>query len=81
VALRVVNRVERDIVLAEWEDWVRSEEDNCARIEGLLRQGEPGVGHGNQDAHIVAELGEEFLEYCDSCRSESRGLSDGMELI
>ncbi|KAF1827825.1 uncharacterized protein K489DRAFT_349523 [Dissoconium aciculare CBS 342.82] len=81
VALRVVNRVERDVVLAEWEDWVRSEEDNCARIEGLLRQGEQGVGHGNQDAHIVAELGEEFLEYCDSCRSESRGLSDGMELI
>jgi hypothetical protein len=79
VALRVINRVERDVVLAEWEDWVRTEDSNCARMEELLRLSQRGSGSG--DATPVAELGEEFLGYCDSCRVELKGISDGVELI
>jgi hypothetical protein len=77
VALRVVNRVERDVVLAEWEDWVRTEDSKCARIEDLLRSSQ----RGSEEATLVAELGEEFLEYCNSCRLELKGISDGIELI
>ncbi|KAK5711192.1 SNF1-interacting protein [Elasticomyces elasticus] len=36
VAMRVVNRIERDVVEAEFEEYVRSEAKKCDRVEGLL---------------------------------------------
>ncbi|KAH0241705.1 hypothetical protein KCU71_g24038, partial [Aureobasidium melanogenum] len=33
VALRVVNRVEEEVVHAEWEDWVFEEERKCIKVE------------------------------------------------
>ena len=36
VALRVVNGVEREMVRAEWEAWLRGEAWRCERAKGLL---------------------------------------------
>ncbi len=82
VALRIVNRIERDVVLAEWEDWVKSEERKCARVETMLdarqlRKGKRGVANSSD----LADLGPEFRAYCDSCRSEVEGLSPMTELM
>jgi hypothetical protein len=78
VALRVVNRVERDVVLAEWEDWVRAEERKCAKIETMIR-GKKSSVQGQEHAEEV--LGKGFEEYCDSCRVEMKGIGEGVVLI
>lgn len=74
VALRVVNRVERDVVLAEWEDWVRAEEKKCAKIEAMVRSKK----HPEQTEEA---LGKGFEDYCQSCRGELQGIGDGVRLI
>lgn len=79
VALRVVNRVERDVVLAEWEDWVRAEDKKCARIEAMVRGGKKGDGVSKEQAEEV--LGKGFDEYCSSCRVELQGIGNGTALI
>ena len=63
VALRVVDRVEKDVVEAEWEAWVRSEGRRCEEVKSLLAQKKEG-----QKADVENELGEEFRRYCESCR-------------
>ena len=89
VALRVVNRIERDVVLAEWEDWVRAEEKKCAQVESMLRrqrkqkQKQKAIkGGGDADVEeLDAELGVEFAEYCASCRGEVGRLENGTRLM
>jgi hypothetical protein len=81
VALRVVNRIEKDVMLAEFEDWVRSEEQNCQRVEGMLRQlNAKDPKSKGVNAVSVADLGEDFAEYCNSCRIEVSALN-GTQLI
>lgn len=84
VALRVVNRVERDVVLAEWEEWVRSEERSCAKVEGKLQQriegkGKKGSVIGKEELEEV--LGKDFWEYCQSCRDEKGRIANGTGVI
>ncbi|KAI6847624.1 hypothetical protein KC332_g878 [Hortaea werneckii] len=74
IALRVVNRVENDVLKAEWEDWVRSEERKCAKVERMLQRGESGKKSSKSKLDVDAQLGEEFAEYCRSCRTEVAGL-------
>jgi hypothetical protein len=78
VALRVVNRVERDVVLAEWEEWVRAEEKKCAKIESMIR-GKKNSAHRQAQAEEI--LGKGFEDYCSSCRVELDGIGNGTELI
>jgi hypothetical protein len=84
VALRVVNKVERDLVLSEWEDWVRSEERKCARVEEMLlqrRQSKNKSGAAFTAQELDAELGADFATYCASCREEVDRLDDGKALM
>ena len=85
VALRVVNRIESDVVRAEWEEWVRAEEKKCARIEGMLIQQRTGKNKGKKSqapaAEVDAELGEDFAEYCRSCRDQAAAISNGTYLL
>ncbi|KAI7347652.1 hypothetical protein KC320_g7106 [Hortaea werneckii] len=74
IALRVVNRVESDVLKAEWEDWVRSEERKCAKVERMLQRGESGKKSSQSKLEVDAQLGEEFAEYCRSCRGEVASL-------
>ncbi|KAK5122511.1 hypothetical protein LTR85_004095 [Meristemomyces frigidus] len=85
IALRVVNRVESDVVSAEWEEWVRTEERKCARVEKMLKQQRSGKSKSKQSAisasEVDAELGDDFAEYCRSCRSELDGIGNGTSLL
>ncbi|KAF2860752.1 hypothetical protein K470DRAFT_231757, partial [Piedraia hortae CBS 480.64] len=60
VALRVLNRVEGDVLGAEWAQWVSEEKRKCKQVEGMLSQIREGFG--------VEEVGEELAAYCQSCR-------------
>lgn len=82
VALRVVNRVERDVMQTEFEDWVRSEEHKCERVEGMLRQlSEKDTQAKGKKLVSKAELGEDFAGYCNSCRIEVAALENSTKLI
>lgn len=81
VALRVINRIEKDVVSAEFETWVHSEEQKCERVENMLRQlSEKEPNSKGKKAVYMAELGEDFAEYCHSCRIEASSLDTGILL-
>lgn len=85
VALRVVNRVERDVITAEFEDWVRAEERKCAKVESILsKRGRSSKGDKRELAQAAAldsELGEDFVEYCRSCRVDMGNIANGTRLM
>ena len=84
VALKVVNKVEQDVVLAEWENWVRSEEQKCARVEDMLRRTRNTSTKGDKvrDARDVdTALGADFADYCASCRDELGGFQKTASLV
>lgn len=59
VALRVVERVEKETIRAEWEGWVRNEIGKCRATRGMLDEG--GAGK---------EVREWWERYCGSCEGE-----------
>lgn len=73
VAMRVVNRVEEEVVQAEWEDWVKEEASKCKRVQGMLSSQQKQKSDGDKDEG----LGEGFAEYCDSCREAAALLPTG----
>ncbi|KAF2208811.1 hypothetical protein CERZMDRAFT_48533 [Cercospora zeae-maydis SCOH1-5] len=82
VALRVVNRIERDVVQAEFEDWVRAESRKCERVEGMLVQLNANNSTRNGSSNgTSAGLGEDFAEYCSSCHVEVSALDNGTRLV
>jgi hypothetical protein len=70
VALRLVNKVDREVLRAEWENWLLDENTRCRRVQRLLTD---GAG----DPQRVASLRQWQAEYCGSCRQELLALSDG----
>lgn len=81
VALRIVNKVERDVVEAEWEEWVRVEARRCAKVEAMLRrQSEPDKAKAKSEGKGVRELdmelGQDFERYCESCREAAAVFGD-----
>lgn len=85
VALRVVNRVEKDIVLSEWEEWVRGEERRCVQVEQMLRSTagakEDGDGGAGEEISLERQLGAGFAEYCATCRVELGGITNGTNVM
>lgn len=88
VALRVINRVERDFVREEWGFWVQSEQAKCERVEGMVVAKAKGTkGKGKKkgykaqevEALVQQELGQGFVNYCRDCRGEAEGLLLGTE--
>ncbi|KAI5251785.1 hypothetical protein E4T42_04002 [Aureobasidium subglaciale] len=74
VALRVVNRVEEEVVHAEWEDWVLEEEKKCSKVETMMQERNKSGGFAKDQTQDDdgSGLGHEFAEYCLSCKSEAR---------
>jgi len=62
VAMRVVNKIETEIVQAEWESWVKAETKKCDRAEGILKK----CNESEVEAlgYKTGRLG----EFCSSCR-------------
>jgi VAD1 Analog of StAR-related lipid transfer domain/BAR domain of APPL family/PH domain len=66
VGLRVVDRVEREVVKSEWERWVREEAGMCNVVENI------GVLDGG---NVTAVVGRGYEDYCRSCEDEVGRLS------
>ena len=72
VALRVVNRIETEVMQMEWERWVIDENRRCRQVEGLIQKMANGTNSlipeslaGNRD-----EVQQWYDDYCVSCRKE-----------
>jgi len=70
VAMRVVNKIEREIMQAEWENWLVDESQRCEQagqmLYGKRRPGEErALSPEKQEA-----LKEWHKEYCRSCQTE-----------
>ena len=64
VALKVVERVERETISAEWEGWVRSEVGRCRATRKML-SAEEGGSKG---------VREWWDRYCGSCEGEAKSI-------
>jgi hypothetical protein len=68
VALRLVNRIEREVVDAAFESWVRDEAGRCDRVGKMLEQ-------RGKDGGIEREGVKEWVEgYCGDCRRLEGGM-------
>ncbi len=80
VAMRVVNSVEREMMQAEWEDWLVGENARCTQLGVMLRQNQTEPTrtknrYAKNPAEAVDERHLELLEswhqdYCGSCSRE-----------
>ncbi|KAI9736607.1 MAG: SNF1-interacting protein [Cirrosporium novae-zelandiae] len=77
VALRVLNRVEREVLQAEWETWLSQETLRCRQLETLLtsqKNNESDFGGTDIREKLGVSWGEVEAwhhEYCDSCQEEA----------
>ncbi|KAF8477230.1 hypothetical protein BDZ91DRAFT_708883 [Kalaharituber pfeilii] len=79
VALRLVNRMERDIIQSEWENWLIDEDMKCRKASIMLRRKRDvvaGIESGEEDGpeEIVEDVARWMMEYCGSCENERREL-------
>ena len=86
VAMRIVNNVEREILRAEWENWLLDENTRCKQVQRILREEGTNVSPTRRikgaDPEIVLDrkakerMGnmDNLLrwqkEYCGSCQRE-----------
>ncbi|EXJ77448.1 hypothetical protein A1O3_09674 [Capronia epimyces CBS 606.96] len=79
VAVRVVNVIEKELMQAAWEQWVKDEDRRCHVVEGLVLDGSgpsssSGSGSGqtfeSNSTDTAPDLRTWYDEYCSSCRDE-----------
>ncbi|TKX23540.1 hypothetical protein C1H76_4052 [Elsinoe australis] len=76
VALRVVNKVEKEVVRSAWEDWVNEESERCDRMKKLLGDGQTDTPKGGKKKDKRwKQVDQELDKYCQGCRLESDALS------
>jgi VAD1 Analog of StAR-related lipid transfer domain len=77
VALRVVNRVENEVLRSEWERWLGGETERCDQVSSILQHS----AGGNLDANESVFAGREedvkrwYDQYCSSCQEELQRLN------
>lgn len=69
VAMRVVNRIEGEMVTAEWENWLVGEVSRCSGLKEAF-SGEKGQKILASTTGREKEILEWQKEYCGSCRAE-----------
>jgi hypothetical protein len=70
VALRVVNRIEKEVVEAEYEHWLLDETHKCERVGAMIE------GSGKDKEKEVEEW---VRGYCGDCRRGLEGVKQGKE--
>lgn len=74
VAIRVVNKLEREMLSAEWSNWLYEETVRCGQAQALIKS--PMRGGGDEASNGGDGGGEEETswlgEYCRSCEQERR---------
>jgi len=71
VSMRIVNRVEREVLQAEWETWVKEEGRRCKKVGEMVKKNET-MRRG--------EMVQWYEGYCGSCRREMEGLERSARL-
>lgn len=75
VALRVVNRIENEVLTSEWERWLSRETQRCDRVSDILHKNE-----GDLQVNESVFSGREedvrrwYDQYCSSCEEELQRL-------
>lgn len=77
VALRLVNRVEKETIQAEWENWLLDEGVRCQRVGRILHAADSSTAGEVKKSRREA-LRQWYDEYCESCRREREGLGMGL---
>jgi len=90
VAMRVVNNVEREMMRAEWENWLLDENARCKQAQIILRENRTissnrktkgatsqQVIKDREKAHRLESLRQWHEEYCGSCKLEQDMLLKG----
>jgi len=67
VALRVVNRIETEVVEAEYENWLLDETHKCDRVGAMIE----GTGKGKEK-----EVEAWVKGYCGDCRSSLKSVEE-----
>jgi len=87
VAMRVVNSLERNMVHAEWDNWLFEETSRCKQALFVLSNRKPLTGSVGQnsasegdDRGERSETAKWLSEYCDSCNRERSEFDAGRRL-
>ncbi|KAI1777876.1 hypothetical protein F4818DRAFT_328007 [Hypoxylon cercidicola] len=93
VAMRTVNAVEREMLHAEWENWLLDENHRCEQVQAVLESSADGL-KGNEAAQkVLGGVGEDGSgkrrenlqrwhdEYCGSCRADRETLMGERERL
>ena len=80
--MRVVNSIEREMMQAEWENWLLDENTRCKQVQALLREdreAKPKTKSGSEQRTLeidedkrskLASMRSWHEEYCGSCKRE-----------
>lgn len=75
VAMRVINNIEREMLQAEWENWLLEENVKCKHLGVMLSHNT--TGKNNNGRHVLDGESRRLEEarawqkqYCDSCNKE-----------
>ena len=68
VALRVINRIEKEVVEAEYENWLLDETHKCSKVGALLEE----AGSKGKEKEVEAWV----KGYCGDCEKSLKGLTD-----
>lgn len=92
VAMRMVNNVEKEMLQAEWENWLLDENTRCRHVGAMLRDNRTSSRGAKESdsqkvlsAHLrdgdgrLDELKEWQAGYCNSCRMEQDKILEGRE--
>ncbi|EED20113.1 transcription factor SipA3, putative [Talaromyces stipitatus ATCC 10500] len=79
VALRVVNRIENEVLKGEWERWLERETSRCDRVSGIL---ESQVGDREKNESVLSgheqDVKRWYDQYCSSCHEELQQLESSL---
>lgn len=95
IAMRVVNNVEREMLKAEWENWLLDENMRCKQAAMILRENRTstlptGKTKGGPRQEVLSgnevsgddsmnSLRQWHQEYCGSCKAEQDMLAQGQQ--
>ena len=73
VAMRVVNSIEKEMVRAEWERWLREESARCQQLGTLIKLNKTGEHNHRLDGLVgrSEEVMTWYDDYCGSCQQEA----------
>ncbi|KAF7879595.1 hypothetical protein EAF04_000790 [Stromatinia cepivora] len=92
IAMRVVNNIERNVLKAEWENWLLDENMRCKQAQMMLRENRANTlpiskAKGGSSQKVLQgednmnELRKWHQEYCGSCKAEQDLLAQAGENV